>query len=302
LKRSGSANHAADGATESALSESISEGGMRSAAYRAALDTDIRATPVLVRASRAGVVIFHILTIWLAAILVMPWLSRSRQCRMSTRFAKRMLRGLSVEVRIVGTPPSARHPIIFVANHVSWLDAHLLNLVGGARFIAKQEVASYPIFGTIVRQFGALFIRRGCIRDAYRVQHEAALTLSKGEHIAFFPEGTTSRGDRLNFFYPALFQTAVDTGATVQPLAIRWHHADGRLNFDAAFIDDLTVVDSIMLMLRHRVLYAEVNPVRSARGCRRFAAGIGVSHARGDREKTRSQLSRRARAACRGKF
>jgi 1-acyl-sn-glycerol-3-phosphate acyltransferase len=128
------------------------------------------------------------------------------------------------------------------------------------------------------------------------------LTLSKGEHIAFFPEGTTSRGDRLNFFYPALFQTAVDTGATVQPLAIRWHHADGRLNFDAAFIDDLTVVDSIMLMLRHRVLYAEVNPVRSARGCRRFAAGIGVSHARGDREKTRSQLSRRARAACRGKF
>jgi 1-acyl-sn-glycerol-3-phosphate acyltransferase len=248
---------------------------MRSAAANAAFDTNSRATPISVRAWRVIVVIFQILTIWLGAILVMPWISRSRQRRMIARFVQRMLRGFAVQVRIRGALPAARHSIVFVANHVSWLDAHLLNLVCGARFIAKDDVASYPIFGTIVRQSGAIFIRRGCIRDAYRVKREAALTLSKGEHVAFFPEGTTSTGDRVNFFYPALFQAAVDSGATVQPLAIRWHHADGRLNPDAGFIDDMTLVDSIMLMLRHRVLHAEVTlcePLEAAGASRRELA------------------------------
>jgi 1-acyl-sn-glycerol-3-phosphate acyltransferase len=228
------------------------------AAARAALDTNSRATPIPVRAWRVVVVIFQILAIWLAAILVMPWISRSRRDRMIARFADKMLRGLGVRVRIRGTLQGARNPVILVANHVSWLDPHLLNLVCRVRFIAKREVASYPVFGTVVRQFGAIFIRRGCIRDAYRVKSEAATTLSKGEHVGFFPEGTTSSGDRINYFYPALFQAAIDSGAIVQPIAIRWHHADGRLNLDAAFLGDMTLVESIVLLLRHRAIYAEV--------------------------------------------
>ena len=152
---------------------------------------------------------------------------------------------------------------------------HLLNLVCRARFIAKREVASYPVFGTVVRQFGAIFIRRGCIRDAYRVKSEAAKSLSNGERVAFFPEGTTSSGNRINYFYPALFQAAIDSGAVVQPIAIRWHHADGRLNLDAAFLGDMTLVESIVLLLRHRAIYAEVTlcePVEAAGVSRRDLA------------------------------
>jgi len=248
---------------------------LSSAAARAAFDNQSRTTPIPVRAWRVIVVIFQIIAIWLGAILVMPWMSRPRRHRMIARFARRMLRGLNVQVRIRGTPPSARGPIVFVANHVSWLDPHLLNLVSGARFIAKEEVARYPLFGTIVRQFGAIFIRRGSIRDAYRVKSEAAATLSNGEHVALFPEGTTSTGTRINYFYPALFQAAVDSGATLQPIAIRWHHADGRLNLDAGFIDDMTIIDSIVLMLKHRVLHAEVtlcDPLEAAGASRRDLA------------------------------
>jgi len=246
-----------------------------SAAVRAAFDNESRVTPIPVRAWRVIVVLFHIIMIWLGAILMMPWLSRPRRNRMIARFASRMLHGLRVQVRMRGTLPFLRRPIVFVANHVSWLDPHLLNLVSGARFIAKQEVASYPLFGTIVRQFGAIFIRRGSIRDAYRVKCEAAATLTGGEHVAFFPEGTTSTGTRINYFYPALFQAAVDSGATVQPIAIRWHHADGRLNLDAGFIDDMTLVESIVLMLKHRVLYAELrlcDPLEAAGASRRDLA------------------------------
>jgi 1-acyl-sn-glycerol-3-phosphate acyltransferase len=91
------------------------------AAARAALDTNSRATPIPVRAWRVVVVIFQILAIWLAAILVMPWISRPRRDRMIARFADKMLRGLGVRVRIRGTLQGARSPMILVANHVSWL-------------------------------------------------------------------------------------------------------------------------------------------------------------------------------------
>ena len=248
---------------------------MSAAAAGAALDTNSRVTPIPIRAWRVVVVIFQILAIWLAAILVMPWISPSRRDRMIARFADRMLRGLGVRVRIRGTVLRARSPMILVANHVSWLDPHLLNLVCRARFIAKREVASYPVFGTVVRQFGAIFIRRGCIRDAYRVKSEAAESLSNGQQVAFFPEGTTSSGDRINYFYPALFQAAIDSGAGVQPIAIRWHHADGRLNLDAAFLGDMTLVESIVLLLKHRAIYAEVTlcePIEAAGASRRELA------------------------------
>jgi hypothetical protein len=61
-----------------------------SAAARAAFDSDTRATPIPVRAWRVIVVMFHIITIWLAAILVMPWSSRPRRDRIIERFANRM--------------------------------------------------------------------------------------------------------------------------------------------------------------------------------------------------------------------
>jgi len=177
-----------------------------SAVARAAFDNQSRATPIPVRAWRVIVVIFQIVTIWLGAILVMPWMSRPRRNRMITRFAGRMLRGLNVQVRIRGTLPSARHPIVFVANHVSWLDPHLLNLVSGARFIAKEEVARYPLFGTIVRQFGAIFIRRGSIRDAYRVKSEAAATLSMASTSHFSPKEPLRPARASIIFIPRCFR------------------------------------------------------------------------------------------------
>ena len=248
---------------------------MSSATAHAQLDGAQPFTSIPVRAWRVSLVIFQIIAIWLGAILLMPWIGRARRRRMTSGFARRMLRGLGVRVRMRGTLPDSPRPMILVANHVSWLDPHLLNLLCGARFIAKQEVASYPLFGTIARQFGAIFIRRGSIRDAYRVKRKAAETLTNGEHVAFFPEGTTSDGTRVNYFYPALFQAAIDARATVQPIAIRWHHADGRLNLDAGFIGDMTLVESVRLMLKHAKIYAQVTvcePLEAAGMSRRALA------------------------------
>jgi len=110
------------------------------------------------RTTRAS---FHILSVWLAAILLMPWMNRRMRNRIANHFARSMLRTFDVRVKITGVLPAANRATILVANHVSWLDPHLLNLVLNARYISKLEVASYPLVGTIARQFGAIFIRRG---------------------------------------------------------------------------------------------------------------------------------------------
>jgi len=242
---------------------------MSSAAAHAHLDGAQPFTSIPVRAWRVIHVIFQIIVVWLGAILLMPWIGRAGRRRMNSSFTRRMLRALGVRVWVRGRLPDSPRPMVLVANHVSWLDPHLLNLICGARFVAKDEVASYPLIGTIVRQFGAIFIRRDNIRDAYRVKRKAA------EHLAFFPEATTTNGARVDYFYPALFQAAIDARATVQPIAIRWHHADGHLNLDAAFIDDMTLVGSILLLLKHARLYAQVTlcePLEAAGASRRALA------------------------------
>lgn len=248
---------------------------MSSATAHAQLNGAQPFTPIPVRAWRVILVIFQIIAVWLGAILLMPWIGRARRRRMTSKSARWMLHALGVRVKMRGTLPHSPRPMILVANHVSWLDPQLLNLLCGAHFVAKQEVASYPLFGTIARQCGAIFIRRDSIRDAYRVKRKAAETLTNGEHVAFFPEGTTTNGTQLSYFYPALFQAAIDACAIVQPIAIRWHHADGRLNLDAGFIGDMTVVESLRLMLRHAKIYVQVTvcePLEAAGMSRRALA------------------------------
>jgi 1-acyl-sn-glycerol-3-phosphate acyltransferase len=76
--------------------------------------------------------------------------------------------------------------------------------------------------------------------------------------VAAFPEGTTSEGDRLLRFYPAMFQAAVLSGAPVQPVAIRYRAADGTATRAAAYVGDMTVLDSLTRLLREPRLTAEL--------------------------------------------
>jgi hypothetical protein len=56
----------------------------------------------------------------------------------------------------------------------------------------------------IIRQCGAISIRRSSIRDGYWVKEEAVATLSNGEHVAFFPEGRNSTCTRINYLSGAI--------------------------------------------------------------------------------------------------
>lgn len=90
-----------------------------------------------------------------------------------------------------------------VANHVSWLDIFALNAGGPVYFVSKSEVAGWPGIGWLARATGTLFIRR----DAREARAQTLLfeaRLRAGHRLCFFPEGTSSDGQRLLPFKPTL--------------------------------------------------------------------------------------------------
>jgi 1-acyl-sn-glycerol-3-phosphate acyltransferase len=183
----------------------------------------------------------------------------SRRGERARVWALALLRSLAVRVVVCGPAPDCGGECLIVANHVSWLDTYALHsLRPEARFVAKSEVREWPVIRTLAERFGTFFIRRGSCRDAARVKEALARALRAGETVAAFPEGTTSDGSALGRFYPALFQAAVDVGADVQPVAIRYRDAQGRPTRSAAFVGDMTIVESVRRILREPRMEAEV--------------------------------------------
>ncbi|MGD0073175.1 MAG: lysophospholipid acyltransferase family protein [Candidatus Binataceae bacterium] len=231
---------------------------VNAAAIAGSNDAAVPIARLRTRAKRTAQVVIHTATVWLAARLILPWLDRSRREAVVARWARRTLRIFNVRVAVRGSRARSGVPVMMVANHISWLDMYVMNALCVSRFVAKSEVASTPVFGTIARQLGAIFIRRGSLRDAHRVKGDAAAALRGGDAVGLFPEGTTSDGTRLRFFYPALFQAAIEAGATVQPIAIRYYHDDGRPSLAPAYTDEVTLVQSIRAVLREPALRAEI--------------------------------------------
>lgn len=210
-----------------------------------------RPTGFATRCARLTQLAAHLARMWLGARLVAPRLSEARRVRLMRRWAVRFLAVLRVEVRPRGHLPRPSEPTLFVANHISWLDSYALHTLAAARFVAKSEIATWPVVGVIAARFGIIFIQRGSFRAAARTVGALAELLCRGRSVAVFPEATTSDGRGLLPFFPAMFQAAVLTGARVHPVALRYRDAHGASTTAAAYVGDMSIADSL------RQLFAE---------------------------------------------
>src|SRR3977135_3384579 len=66
---------------------------------------------------------------------------------------------LGLRVRRIGEPTTAR-PVLFAANHVSYLDITIFGSLIAGSFIAKREVARWPLFGWLAKLQRSVFIDR----------------------------------------------------------------------------------------------------------------------------------------------
>jgi 1-acyl-sn-glycerol-3-phosphate acyltransferase len=125
---------------------------------------------------------------------------------------------------------SERHPALFIVNHVSYLDITILGGLIKGSFIAKAEVARWPLFGTLARLQRTVFVDRRAPK-AKAQGSQIARRLAAGDDLVLFPEGTSGDGMRVLPFKSALFGVAemMPDGRAValQPVSIAYTKLNG---------------------------------------------------------------------------
>lgn len=170
------------------------------------------------------------------------------------RWLKRLMRIVGVRFVVHGVPAAGGQMI--VCNHVSWLDIPLVGAALTSRFVAKSDIQHWPLIGFIARAIGTFFIRRGA-GGSKPLLEKLKPHLDGGGAVVIFPEGTTTDGRDVLPFHPRLFQAALDCGAPVQPVALRYGLTASGENI-APFIGDDTLAAHVVRVLKSPGITAEL--------------------------------------------
>ena len=127
-----------------------------------------------------------------------------------------------------------RRPLVVASNHVSWTDISVIGSRCDVSFIAKADMAAWPVMGWLARLQRTIFIERDRRRTSGAQASEIAQRLAKDEAVVLFAEGTTGDGNMVLPFKSTLFGAAtmaIAEGAVdkvyVQPLAIAYTRVQG---------------------------------------------------------------------------
>jgi 1-acyl-sn-glycerol-3-phosphate acyltransferase len=141
---------------------------------------------------------------------------------------------LGVRIRVSGRRLD-EHPLLIVANHASWLDISVITAVAPVVFVAKREIAGWPLFGLLAKLQRSVFVDRTRRQHTREVNREIARRLAEGDPVVLFGEGTASDGNRVLPFRTALIGSAGDAlahagGAQrvwIQPLSLAYTGLQG---------------------------------------------------------------------------
>ena len=183
-----------------------------------------------VRAWRAARVSVHVLAGIATTSFVFPRAPSERRRALTLRWCRKLLALMDIDARVHGTIDATGGNVLIVANHISWLDIFVLNAQHPSLFVAKSELARWPVVGRLIRGSGTLFIERARRLDTQRVNRSATDALRSGDAIVVFPEGTTTDGTTVLKFHGSLLQPIVDADGQLLPVAIRYHDGAGTLS------------------------------------------------------------------------
>ncbi|WP_292533281.1 1-acyl-sn-glycerol-3-phosphate acyltransferase [Methylocystis sp.] len=169
-----------------------------------------------------------------------------------TRFCRAICAVIGIRVEAQGALPS-NAPRFVVANHVSWTDIIALASLYPFVFLAKREVASWPVLGLLARLQGTVFVERGLRQDVARVNDALADAMRAGGDLVVFPEGTSSGGaDVLPFrsthFAPLEMMAACGEAPTLAPVAIAY--SDGARRIDVGWYGDMTFLPHLWSLMK----------------------------------------------------
>jgi 1-acyl-sn-glycerol-3-phosphate acyltransferase len=168
--------------------------------------------------------------------------------------------GIRVEAhgRLAGAGPR-----FAVANHVSWTDVLALSSLHPFVFLAKLEVAGWPVLGVLARLQDTIFVERGNRRAIPQVNGALATAMRSGRDVVVFAEGTSSDGSGVLKFNASHFAMLSDIEAdeaspvavTLAPVAIVYTDAaegDGvrATPIDVGWYGDMTFVPHLWSLMK----------------------------------------------------
>lgn len=168
---------------------------------------------------RLGRIAAHLLQGLATVALRFPRLQEDQRQARVQAWSLALLGHAGIRLQVRGTPPLGG-PVLLVANHSSWLDIPMLHAARYCRFVSKDDVQDWPLVGTLATAAGTLYLARESRRGMLRTLELMRGALEQGQVLAVFPEGTTGDGRALLPFHANLLQSAIASGAPVQPVAL----------------------------------------------------------------------------------
>lgn len=245
-----------------------------------------------------SVFVYTVCCLFLIAF-VFPRSTDEKKGRIIRRWAGKLPRWLGIRVEVegriaeeavhdCGITPGAMGRLV-VSNHVSFLDIFSLDSVVPSAFVAKAEIAKWPVFGGIAKAVNTIFIERGNRKALLGIGSNMQKALEEGKTLLMFPEGTTSDGTGLLKLHANLFDAAAKTGAEVIPVVLRYK-SRGEITTAPAYVGKVGLFEclwKVVNTLDLTILIKIGEPIRPMAGedrhslCRRasavMSAAIGVA-------------------------
>lgn len=181
-----------------------------------------------------------------------------------------ILRALGFRVHVHGALVAQR-PLLVASNHISWTDVMVLASFNNVSFIAKSEMAGWPLIGWLTRLQRCVFVERDRRRKSGAQAGEIASRLAAGDAMVLFAEGTTGDGNLILPFKSTLFgaaELAIGEGDVdrvfIQPVAIGYTRLQGlpmgrQHRAVAAWIGDQDLVPHLKDLLAEGAIDVEVH-------------------------------------------
>jgi 1-acyl-sn-glycerol-3-phosphate acyltransferase len=172
--------------------------------------------------------------------------ARAAWLRTWCRFACRVL---GIRVTTHGSMPSSG---LLVSNHLSYLDIVVLSSIRPCVFVAKRDVAGWPLFGWLAHAAGTIFVDRERRFSSPKVVNGIRGAIAGGSLVVLFPEGTSSDGTTVLPFKSALLESAVQLRCPVATAAIEYVLDDGSVPDEVCYWRDMTLVPHLLNLFSKR--------------------------------------------------
>ncbi|MDZ7292350.1 MAG: 1-acyl-sn-glycerol-3-phosphate acyltransferase [candidate division KSB1 bacterium] len=166
-------------------------------------------------------------------------------------WARTVARILGLQINVKGRPPQP--PFYLVSNHLSYVDIIVYFTQVHCIFVAKAELAHWPVFGWLAKSGNTLFIDRSNKKDIPRVNALIEKAMHESDGIIIFPEGTSTKGSEVLPFKSPLLEYAAEKNFPVSYATIHYRTSPsdppahlsvcwwGDMTFGGHFLDLLKV-------------------------------------------------------------